>query len=55
MGWHCLCSKYQHLFNKPIKKVHFMSVYSGKKKYMNPLEILRFLHKLIIKFDLIFI
>ena len=29
--------------------------YSGKKKYVNPLEIPGFLHKLVIKFDLIFI
>ena len=31
------------------------SMYCGKKKYMNPLELAGFLHKLVIKFDLIFI
>ena len=29
------------------------SLYSGKKKYVNPLKLLGFLNKLVIKFDLI--
>ena len=32
-----------------------LRMYSGKKKYVNPLEIPGFLHKLVIQFDLIFI
>ena len=39
----------------PISHTHKLKIYSGKKKYVNPLELPGFLHKLVITFNLIFI
>jgi hypothetical protein len=38
-----------------LARLYFGSLYSGKKKYVNLLELPGFLYKLVIKFDLIFI
>jgi hypothetical protein len=38
-----------------VVEVAMYCTYSGKKKYVNPLELSGFLLKLVIKFDLIFI
>ena len=46
-----LCALFKCSQREPCKGV----MYSGKKKYVNPLELPGFLHKLVIKFDLIYV
>ena len=38
-----------------VDKLFCVGIYSGKKKYVNPLELPAFLHKLVIQFYVIFI